>query len=1047
MGFGWSRNTSGGQGAPFGRWFWLPACGGFFLSVALAFGLVEVHRQRHPQPLQLRAVDILSEAGQGPLRLRLRGEGFDRRTRVNLVMDTGHRGAVAGILETPGTLEQVRVAGDMAYLASNWAGVQVVDISEPPRPRVLGVERASFKSAWDLAVDGHLLFVSDAKQGLVVLDVSDPRRPEKIGSFVTADPCMGIAHSPSQALVLLAQGKHGVLVLDVSNPRAPREVSRLGSVGFAWNVRVQDRRVFVADGNGGLRIFDLEDPAHPQFLGQLSGKGHVRALEVRENLVFLLTILHGLQVIDVAEPRLPRTIGTLAVPGTPWDLRLRDDHLYVANNISGILSVDISNPRQPRQLGLVHVARAARGLDVAGDHVFVAGSRQGLLVVDRSRVAPLQAWLEIPLGGRVQALARDGMDLFAAVTKQGLRHFKLGDEGLILGSNPFGESLHGKQGVAFGRHLFIAGGEGGLQILEMLEPGRLERVGELRVPGFAHRVLLDAEGPRAFLATGGEGLLVLDVSSPQEPRVLQHIPDLGNVVDLVICADQVAALDQGGRIHLLEWSENRRLRLRESVALPDLLGNLAWDGEALYANGLNAALWHIRLDQGRAGRPRSVAEPGLRKTQLQINGERLYLSGLSQGGGQDLEIYQLRVGQMPQRLARISFQDISGRFHFVEDALYFVREGRLETWDLSRPEEPRQADVQVYATHFAALVVADNEMFALAANGGLRRLDRSDPLRPRPRTLTLDSFTEVLDMSVLGDCLLILDRNAGLHLFSRSPDAKPASLAALGFPRALQAWYRDAERLYLIDDGGRLYVVDLGDLPNLRVVAEGDLGTGTISQIRVRDGLLYAAARKEGLKAWDIRDARQPRLLGKSRLPWPQGEFSSAQDLDFSGPRILVADGDAGLSVYEETGTGVPRLLDTVRISGFCRRIRVEDNLAFVMSSREGIYLVDVGGVGRPQLISHLPAQGTVDNFWKEKDRLWLAREDGLSAIPLPLPATRVLSLGDQSLEVEFAVAPAPGIYTLQLVRGAEKQELAGALHLAAGRQESGAAAMNPQNR
>lgn len=1013
----------------FERLFLLMGCGGLCVTVVLAFVLADVQARQRTAPFQLAAVEAVSAAQGAPLRLQLRGQGLDARTRVNLVLDTGHRGAVVGSLATPGILEQVRLAGNLAYLAGSYAGVQVVDIADPLRPRVLGVERESFKSAWDLEVDGHLVYVSDARRGLVVLDVSDPTRPQKIGSYLTADACLGIAHSASLGLVALAQGKNGVLILDVRDPSAPREVARLASADFSWSLKFQGSLAVVADGRAGLRIVDFRDPSRPEIVAAVAGGRHFRGVAVQDSLVFGLEIGRGLVVVDAREPHLPKIVGELAVPGAPWDLRVRGDRVYLANNNQGISAVDVSDPTRPRSLGLVQTSMAARGLDVNGGHLFVAGSREGLRIVALDRINPRQSLLEIPTQGPVRTLMGHGEALFAAVAGRGIKRIYADGQAQAVPPAYFGRALQGRQGALSGSWLFVAAGDQGLQIFQRETPEKFTRIGEFSAGGFVRRVLLDEQGKRSFLALGPQGVQVVDATQPRKPRLLQSLSGLGNVVDLALCGEQLAALDQGGKVHLLSRGEAQELRLTVSYALPDLLESLACDAERVYVGGRNSGFYQI--DRTGDAEPLHLARqlPVLKGSRIQVFGDRLYVSGRTGEKMQDLYILSLENSREPEVLAQRSFADVVA-LQVVDEVLHLVRNSQLETWDLRDARGPRQVHAQPYAGDIVSLIGQGTELLAFHDGGLVHRLERSDPLRPVPLALAVESFGDVLGMRALGEHLLVIDRGTGLHVFSDPAAPMPEPVAALGFPHALWSWDLQGDRAYFLDGAGELLVVDLGQPQAPKILARSSLGTASRRVIRVRGDLLFSAGKDEGLEVWELSDSAPPRLLGAALLPWPHREFVSVLDMVLMGDRVLVASGDAGLAVFEWTAEGRPRLVNTLGLPGYCRKVRVHQKMALVGTPRHGIHLIDFADAQRPVLVGNLPIQGAVHDFIVEKDRVWLAQQDGVSSVPLPLPATRLVVQGDELLEAEFAKLPSPGVYSVQVLRGAEKMEIFGALGL-----------------
>ena len=87
----------------------------------------------------------------------------------------------AAFCETPGTALGVAVSGDYAYVADYGAGFQVVDISEPESPAIVGsVNTPGY--ARDVAVSGDYAYVTDFDYNLLVIDISVPSTPTIIAS-------------------------------------------------------------------------------------------------------------------------------------------------------------------------------------------------------------------------------------------------------------------------------------------------------------------------------------------------------------------------------------------------------------------------------------------------------------------------------------------------------------------------------------------------------------------------------------------------------------------------------------------------------------------------------------------------------------------------------------------------------------------------------------------------------------------------------------------------------------------------------------------------
>jgi hypothetical protein len=115
-------------------------------------------------------------------------------------------------VETPDRALGVAVSGTHAYVADGGSGLQVIDITNPESPRIVGsVDTPG--NAMGVAVSGTHAYVTDGNRGLQVIDITDPESPEIVGSVDTPDKARGVAASGSLACV--ADGLGGLQILPV----------------------------------------------------------------------------------------------------------------------------------------------------------------------------------------------------------------------------------------------------------------------------------------------------------------------------------------------------------------------------------------------------------------------------------------------------------------------------------------------------------------------------------------------------------------------------------------------------------------------------------------------------------------------------------------------------------------------------------------------------------------------------------------------------------------------------------------------------------------
>jgi hypothetical protein len=162
----------------------------------------------------------------------------------------------------------VAVQGNYAYLAGS-EKLQVVDVSEPSRPRVVG-SAALTGGVLALAVCGRYAYVG-AEGSFRIIDVSDPKQPQVIGT--REHHAVGIAVQAPYAYVT---DGGSLRVLDISTPTRPTEVSRLKlvdnklagmSLAMATGIAVAGQHAYVCLDTKGFCVVDISNPKAPKKIG------------------------------------------------------------------------------------------------------------------------------------------------------------------------------------------------------------------------------------------------------------------------------------------------------------------------------------------------------------------------------------------------------------------------------------------------------------------------------------------------------------------------------------------------------------------------------------------------------------------------------------------------------------------------------------------------------------------------------------------------------------------------------------------------------------
>jgi hypothetical protein len=165
------------------------------------------------------------------------------------------------------------VAGRRLYVTCT-AGLVVVDVSDPTKPRITGRTPAGFlRNPRSLAVQFLYAFVTD-DDGVKVLDLADPDNPAPLaGATVPLRDAQGLY--AARTYLYVADGSEGLAIVDIKNPASPslREIfSAGGQLNDTRAVQIgsvsASMYALVADGKNGLRVLQMISPENvPGYMG------------------------------------------------------------------------------------------------------------------------------------------------------------------------------------------------------------------------------------------------------------------------------------------------------------------------------------------------------------------------------------------------------------------------------------------------------------------------------------------------------------------------------------------------------------------------------------------------------------------------------------------------------------------------------------------------------------------------------------------------------------------------------------------------------------
>jgi hypothetical protein len=273
--------------------------------------------------------------------------------------------------------------GNYAFLAGFGLGVQIVDISNPVAPTLVG--NIGGGNAVMVAASGSTLYVM-YDDALRVFNVSNPAAPVFTG-IVALPSSLAIAQAGmtiSGSFVFVPDYTAGLQIVDVSHPAHPTVVGGVAIPSFpVYHVAVSGSYAYVTGWTeirqpfpnpeiqvSGLRIINISNPSAPFLVGSLDTQTRMEGLSVSQNLAYVADNLSGFEVVDVSNPASPFITGSLNI-GASFDAAVFGNYAYVASWYLGLRVLDVSNAQSPVLLGVASGAGFAFRVSLAGSSVFV----------------------------------------------------------------------------------------------------------------------------------------------------------------------------------------------------------------------------------------------------------------------------------------------------------------------------------------------------------------------------------------------------------------------------------------------------------------------------------------------------------------------------------------------------------------------------------------------------------------------------------------------------------------------------------------------------
>ncbi len=553
---------------------------------------------------------------------------------------------LVGSYETPGKAHAVYVSGYYAYVSVNypWLGLLVIDISNSSTPTLAGkipLDRYTVS----MHISGNYIYLIDSYY-FQIINISEPVAPELVVSLNLGFMdimLLDLYASDGYAYVTMKDYSNVnssiVFLIDVSDPTSPVVVSSINVPLVVSSVYVSGDYLYFA-GASGLQVVDASDPTVPTLAGFIDvsdprGRedpytgvyGHPPVLPpdmyISDDYAYIVKE-SGLRIIDINDPAAPVLVSYYEVPGTVYDAALSvhvlDDYAYLIGK--GFQVINVKNLRTRMSAGQIDITvwdAPAKMLSVRaiGDYAYVSVADVeywdnhdflGLFVIDVSNPASptLQnsewgyTWPLYPSYPDIAGMYASATDLYVA-DMSGFSWIKTSDPTALAGG---GKVTSGRFYEA--RGVYVSGDyayvtyfkrsydEGPskawlwvINISDSISSTDERVVSKLRIQGSANDVY--TSGDYAYVASGGAGLLVIDISDPTDPFFVTKYDTPGGARGVHVSGSYAYLADGKAGLLVIDISDPTEPELVNSYHTPGA------------ANGIYVSDNYAYLASGSAG--------------------------------------------------------------------------------------------------------------------------------------------------------------------------------------------------------------------------------------------------------------------------------------------------------------------------------------------------------------------------------------------------------------------------------------------------------------
>ncbi|MBN2358504.1 MAG: hypothetical protein JXR83_03565, partial [Deltaproteobacteria bacterium] len=685
------------------------------------------------------------------------------------------------------------------------------------------------------------------------------------------------------------------------------------------------------------QAFDFTDPAHPVELLSWT-TGHFERMWRSGSRLYTLAPGYDdhLDVWDISTPAAPRLLGGSDNVAAGVDYLVPVGNLLYAANYRTLQVWDAADPNAIQLRGSTTVANTIRGLAVAGNYALLLVYSGGLRVVDVSvPTSPAEVGFYNPASNNFGAIAVSGTTVWVSMDET------IDALDLTTPATPtlLGSYVHSRRPIAMaalGNILYLVS-YGELAVVDFTNPASPAKLTGSTLTGIdAEHLTL--EGSRLYAQTT-ETCNVIDVATPSTPHLLatQTLPfafglgiPIGSYVVVANGPLGFSVWDFGDPAAPVRAGGIDLDVLSPTMALNGAVAYMGFEGPS-EVGGIQV------LDLSSPDRPAIVTALALgrvRRVTL-VAGDLLVVAVAGSSRG-ELVLLDVTTATAPVELGRVTIynDELTRSVVRVGDYLYQAADYEYRVWDISDPAAPDGVSPSGNSDDIGYLLYAEGVLWAVQDSHG----DYAVASYTTENAPALHLHDQALFDSISGvarqDPVTYVAANGVLHWIEMRAPQPPTAQDSLELGQTITCVEARADRAYVLSQSGRLNIVDISALTDLRLL--GTFQTTVYGRYVTAVGNRAYVAGTLGVEVIDLTNEAQPR---------------SELNVTVSNPAFVAGTANA---VLTSTAGGDLQIIDisdlnfplTFNASFAAANAVVAGDIAYVASG--GLRVVDIGNPSAP---------------------------------------------------------------------------------------------------